>query len=116
MEPQTAKERQTQRFINERPTDIEFIRGTRREDGAGGYIVTDPAPLDPQTVRVVQQRSGSTVERRNSDGETVTPAITLVCMPGTDVVRGDTFTWQDLGAEVVWITDLGYVKHAEVAI
>ena len=115
MEPQTAKERQTKRFINENPTAVVFTRNVRAPDGAGGYTTT-PTDLDPQVVRVVQQRRAVAVERRNSSGEVVTPSITLVCAHDADVRRNDTFTWQDLPAEVVWVTDLGYVKHAEVAI
>lgn len=117
MEGLRTQIRQTQRFINENPSTIVFSRNERTPDGAGGFIDSDgPEPLDPQVVRVVQQRRAVEVERRNSSGEMVNPTITLVCMPDLNVMRGDTFKWQDLPAEVVWITDLGYVKHAEVAI
>lgn len=115
MEPLTARERQTKRFINENPSTIVFARNTKTPDGAGGFTEI-PTNLEPQVVRVVQQRRAIAIERRNSAGEVVNPTITLVCMPYTDVERDDTFKWEGLAAEVVWITDLGYVKHAEVAI
>lgn len=117
MEPLTGKIRQTKHFIDQNPSTIVFGRNVKTEDGAGGFIDSDgPTPLDPQVVRVVQQRRAVEIERRNSSGEVVNPTITLVCMPSTDVVRGDTFKWQGLNAEVVWVTELGYVKHAEVAV
>lgn len=115
MEPTLTKERQTTRFINENPTELVLTRMTKTDDGAGGYL-SEPRDLEPQVVRVVQQRQPSNVERRNADGEVVRPTITLVCHPNTDVQRNDTFTWQGLLAEIVWVTDLVYVLHAEVAI
>lgn len=111
-----TQRRRTTAFIADNPTSLVLVRGTNREDdGAGGWTTT-PNSLPAQVLRVVQQKQGSGVERRNSAGEEVSPTITLVCEYDADVKRNDTFTWQGLKAEVVWVTDLRYVKHAEVAI
>lgn len=110
-----VNQRQTEDFIERNPSDVVLSREVRADDGAGGYTTT-ATPLTSQRVRVVQQRQNSGTERRNQAGEVVRPAITLVMKHDADVQRGDTFDWQGLDAEVVWVTDLRYVKHAEVAI
>jgi hypothetical protein len=110
-----AMKRQTARFINDDPTTIVLQRNMKVEDGAGGYT-TAPTDLTPQVVKVSQQRSAQATERRNRSGEVVQPSIYLVMYWDADVQRDDTFVWQGLNCEVVWITDLKYVKHAEVAV
>lgn len=115
MSEYAVKVRNTKRFIDQNPSFITLMRGVDVPDGAGGSTET-PAPLEPQEMRVVQQARAVATERRNSAGEVVTPTITLVCMPDTDIKRGDEFTWEGLSAEVVWVTDLKYVKHGEVSI
>lgn len=106
---------QTAHFINDDPTELVLHRNAKVDDGAGGSSTT-PTSLPPQTVKVSQQRESSQTERRNAAGEVVTPKIVLVMMWDADVQRDDTFEWDGLQCEVVWVTDLKYVKHAEVAI
>ena len=114
---QSTMRRQTHQFIMDDPTTIEITRQTRVPDGAGGTVPdADPTPVEPQVVKVSQQRANSGVERRNADGEMVTPQIVLVCEWDADIKRDDTFVWNELDCEVVWVTDLGYVKHGEVAV
>jgi hypothetical protein len=110
---QQALKRQTDRFIKDDPTTLVLTRNMRVSDGAGGYTTT-PTDLDPQVVKVVQTFPRAT-ERRNQAGQVVTPSIYLVMYHDANVQNGDTFLWRGLDAEVVWITELDYVKHAEVA-
>lgn len=107
--------RQTRRFIASDPSSIVLGRNVQADDGAGGFTTTATAQR-AQVFKVVQKAQSDAVERRNMAGEVVRPAITLVCMPDANIQRGDTFTWEGLAAEVVWLTRLDYVLHAEVAL
>ena len=105
---------QTKQFIAEDPTSVVLSRNTKAEDGAGGSTFT-PAPLPSQVVKVAQRSESSSVERRTESGEVVRPGITLVCEWDADIQRGDTFEWEGLNVEIVWVTALDYVKHGEGA-
>lgn len=106
---------QTEQFVNDNPTDLILKRNAKAPDGAGGTTST-PTPLSPQTVRIVQASESNAVERQNAAGEVVRPALKIVCMPDTDIERGDTFTWMGMNAEVVWLTALQYEITADVAV
>lgn len=105
---------QTEQFIDENPTDLVLTRNTKVPDGAGGST-TSPTDLDPQTVRVIPQSRLVSVERRTTAGAVVKPDMNLICMPDADVQRGDTFTYNGLKMQVVWVSVLSYEKIAEVA-
>lgn len=113
MDVNQVKVRQTDRFIREDPSTVVLSRMTKNPDGAGGHTLA-PTPLEPQVVKVVKTFPRAT-ERRNTAGEIVTPTIYLVMYPDANVQNGDTFTWNGLSGEVVWINDFGYILHAEVA-
>lgn len=106
---------QTRHFINDLPTVVTFMRGSVTDDGAGGTTVANPVPVGPLTVKVTQQSESEAVERRNADGETVRPSLRLVAEWDADIAMGDTFAWNGLDCEVVWITALPYVKRCEVS-
>jgi hypothetical protein len=106
---------QTEQFIGENPTSLVLTRSTRTEDGAGGWVNGAPTPLPAQRVRLVPQSASPGVERRTVSGEVVRPDLRIVGMPEFNVAVGDTFTWNTIRMEVVWVSDLGYEKIAEVA-
>lgn len=106
--------RQTRMFIKDNPVDLVVERPNWQDDGAGGRINTGATFLPAQEVRVVQQREGQHTERRLVGGEVVKPSLTVVCMWNADIQEGDYLEWRGNRIEVVWITDLHYVIHAEV--
>lgn len=106
---------QTAQFIMESPSSLAFKRWTKVDDGAGGTTKTS-VTLSPQTVRVVQAKENSMVERRTISGEVVRPSLSVVCMPDANITAGDTFTWLGFSVEVVWLTNIGYEIIAEVAV
>lgn len=111
----TAVERkQTHEFILDNPTELIITRNVKVSDGAGGSTLS-PTPLDPQTVRMVPQVRATSVERRTVGGEVVSPDVNMVAEWDADLQVGDTFKYQNLHMEVVWVYDLGYEKMAEVA-
>lgn len=107
---------QTRRFIADLPTEVTLSRSVASDDGAGGTVYGPPASLSPQTFKLTQQSESSATERRTSDGEVVRPTLRVVAEWDADIAIGDTFTWNGLPVEVVWITALPYEKLAEVAI
>lgn len=108
--------RQTNQYIAFNPTTVVLTREVRTEDGAGGYTTAGSTPLSPQVVRIIQQRESNATERRNRDGEVVRPSLVLLAAWDADVEVDDTFTWNGMRAEVVWVTDMGYEKSCEVAL
>jgi hypothetical protein len=107
--------KQTHAFIQEDPTPIVLTRHTSTPDGAGGTNESD-APLAPQTMRIVQTEESNTVERTNNQGEVVRPQLRIVAEVYADIIRGDTFVWQGMNCEVVWVMLLQYEKIADVAV
>jgi len=116
MQGEAVMRDQTKHFIDEDPTDIILTRNVKQEDGAGGYILTDPALQPVQTFKVTQAVSAQDTERRTVAGEVVIPSIALVCEWDANIEIGDTFNWNDLLVEVVWLVRLPYVVTAEVAV
>lgn len=108
----SVEREQTKFFIDQNPYALTVHRNTRVPDGAGGYTETS-ADLPAQTVRVVSQARTVAVQRRTVSGEVVIPDISIVAEWDADLQRGDTFTYQDLNMEIVWVSDLGYEKIAE---
>lgn len=115
MEGTTVLREQTKRFIDENPAEITFTRNTPTPDGAGGE--TDSAlPLGKQVVRVIPQVSAQSTERRTVSGNMVTPDMKVLAEWDADLQRGDTFEWDDMPVEVIWVVVLPYEKTAEVAV
>lgn len=106
---------QTKRFIAENPIDIVFTRNVKTPDGAGG-TTSAPVSLEPQTVRVIQQASAQSSERRTVSGEMTTPDYKVLTEWDADIAMGDTFEWRNLDAEIVWIIDMPYERTAEIAV
>ena len=97
----------TQMFINERPVMISFVRTVKTSDGQGGWTKTTPTTLSPQRVRkVAQGRVSDTTQRVSSDGAVVIPTSVLIGMPDLDVQRYDTFLYNGVPHEVLWVTRL----------
>jgi len=97
----------TQMFIDERPVMITFTRSSKTADGQGGWTKTGPTPLSPQQCRkVAQGRIADTTQRMTSDGALVIPTSVLIAMPDFDVQRYDTFLYDGLPHEVLWVTRL----------
>lgn len=105
---------QTQQFIDQNPLYITFTRNVRNPDGAGGGTYT-PTPLPPQKCRIVPQNRMISVERRNVNGAVVRPDMNVIAPWDADIMRGDTFQWQNMTMEVVWVNAISYEIIAEVA-
>lgn len=110
----TALRRQTEMIIQENPTDVVITRRVKVSDGAGG-VTYNPTPLDPQTVRFIEQVRRIEVERRTVGGETVTPDFNMLCEYNADVQKGDQLNWRGMLLEVVWVIDLDYERTCELA-
>lgn len=112
---------QTATYIAANPDSVVLTREERTSDGAGGWTTTGSTPLPPQVVRIIQQRESNGTERRNRDGEVVRPALVLLAQHDANVQRNDTFDWDGMTAEVVWVQALEsgggvYELSCEVAL
>lgn len=107
--------RQTTYFIEQNPTDLVLSREVKADDGAGGSTTT-ATDLEVQTVRLVRPAPTTAVERRTIGGEMVKPTLSVVGEYDSDMRRGDTFTYQGLDMEIVWVNDMGYEKVGEAAV
>lgn len=105
---------QTKDFIEDDVDTITLRRKVKVPDGAGGSTTTEQDVGDIQG-RMVLQRQGVGVERRNVNGEVVTVDMVLVCEHDVDVRLGDLFTWEGRKFEVVWVNNLEYELSCEVA-
>jgi hypothetical protein len=105
---------QTRKFIAEDAVEVVLTRGTRTPDGAGGFTIANPAPLLPQTMKVIQIASAAAVERKSVGGEVVRPDIKLLAEWDADIQMGDTMEWNGLILEVVWMIKLDYEVTAEM--
>lgn len=116
MEGTAVMRKQTKRFIDENPSVITFERNARITDGMGGWLPGDPIPVEPQTVRVVEQVSAQAVERRTSAGEMTSPEFKVVAEWDADIQMNDTMLWNGLTLEVVWIILMPYEKTCDMAV
>lgn len=105
---------QTEFFIDQNPIDLVLSRITKVDDGAGG-TTEDSVPLDAQKMRLVKPAPSTSVERRTVGGEMVFPTLSVVAQFDADMQRGDTFKYQGLTMEIVWVNDMGYEKIGEAA-
>ena len=97
----------TQMFIDERPIMLAFLRTVKTSDGQGGWTKTNPTPVSPQRVRkVAQGRVSDLTQRVGIDGALVVPTAVLIGMPDLDVQRYDTFIFEGINHEVLWVTRL----------
>lgn len=106
--------RQTYHYINQNPTDVVLLRTVEVDDGAGGRLPSSETAINSQLVRIIQANESEATERVNQDGKTVRPTLNMLMKWDADVMRGDRFTWRGMRCEVVYITDMGYEKVAEV--
>jgi hypothetical protein len=104
---------QTKQYIEQNPKEIVLTRYVKVADGAGGTR-TNSSVLPSQTMRAITNRSAVSAERRTVGGVTVVPEVTLQGLWTADIRRGDTFMLDGVLMEVVWVSDLGYEKLAEV--
>lgn len=107
--------KQTRNYIRANSSQITLKRKTKVPDGAGGHTYTD-TPLPPQTMRVIQQNLSEAVERRNVAGEVVRPTVVVMAEWNADMRKGDTFPWEGMTAEIVWVTNLNYELLGEVSV
>lgn len=82
--------KQTEKFIQENPSQITLLRETRIPNGKGGYTTTR-APQASQTFRIVPQQPGSAA--RTMDGDKVAPTFVLIGRWNADVNNNDVFEW-----------------------
>lgn len=113
MEGTDVLKEQTKRFIDENPTDVVFTHNTPVSDGMGGHTM-NPTPVPAQTVRIIQMVSAQATERRTVSGEMVSPDMKVLGEWDADIKKDDTFIWNGLDMEVVWVVVLPYEKTAEV--
>lgn len=106
---------QTKQFIGENPVDLVITRNVRTSDGAGGFV-TAPTNLSPQTVRLVPVNKLASIQRTSVSGSMVVPDLTVIGEADLDIQRGDTFTYNGIKMQVVWVNVLGYEKTAEAAV
>lgn len=87
----------TEAWVDSDPIDIELIRTTRVDDGAGGTKDGGDQTLPPQTFRL--DRSGNQVVAMfvNEDGIQVPQRFRIVGPPTSDVKQGDRF--HSMGAQ-----------------
>lgn len=111
----SVEREQTEQFIDQNPISVTLSRNVRIDDGAGGGTVSS-TPLPPQKMRFVPQSRLVSVERRNVAGAKVKPDMNLIALWNADIQRGDTFTWQGMTMEVVWVNKIPYEIIAEVAV
>lgn len=97
--------RQTQRFIDENPTEALVTRSKKVSDGMGGWTWEHPSPLSPQIVRKVARTQLSSVTTRvTADGRTVVPTFIVIAMPDQDFLVGDDIAMDGLQYEAVYIS------------
>jgi hypothetical protein len=92
----------TRAFILADPEDIQLLRPTRTEDGEGGWVNGDFAPLATQTCRMIPQ-SDQVEEISTPDGRMARPEYVILFEPGSDMKRYDEFIWRDTRWQIVQI-------------
>lgn len=84
--------RQVQAEILINPVDIIFIRKTQVDDGAGGWVWSDPTPTDPQRVRIIPaKRSLSEMLVNTELGHIVEYPFIVLAMYNANIQRDDEF-------------------------
>lgn len=104
--PASLQAKQTEAFVNYRPTDVILIRTTKVADGQGGYTRDTPTPLPPQKLRLVKINRLAEIVRMNAAGRQVSPNWTLLGDIETDMKRFDTCTVEGHKLEIVHVTDI----------
>lgn len=114
---EVALQRQlTAAFIGADDAEVTLYRSTRTADGAGGVLVGDPAPLAPQTMRIIPLSDTGSTERFTADGQAVRPTYALLGAYDADMQRWDTYTTVDGRFEVVFVhANRQYETKGEVA-
>lgn len=106
---------QTQKFIEENPSDVVLTRTERADDEAGGYTDGDLVPVPAQRVRLVPANPSAAVEVRNTSGEVVKTAYSMVGLPNANVKENDSLMIDGLRYEVAQAVVIGgYVFRAEL--
>ena len=107
-----AKRRNAAAYIMTEPTSVAVVPRERTPDGSGGWVWTDPAPLDPQVVRVITP--GQTgVERHTVDGRAVSPTLFIMGSWDANIKSGYTFDLDGDPCEIVFV--LPDIQHCVMA-
>lgn len=94
----------TKAFIDADSVTVTLYRSTAVADGAGGTVQSSPAPLPPQTMRLIPLRDGAE-QRLTRDGHSVTPQYMLMGTHDADMAEGDTFVTSKGRHVVVFINE-----------
>ena len=100
-------------FIEADARYVTLMRSPRTDDGAGGTVVGEPAPLSPQKLRLLPQEDGATA-RTTAEGETATPEYMLMGPWNANMQRFDEFELDGVRYQIVYIDDRKYELKAEV--
>lgn len=89
----------TRAFILADAEEIVLWRRGKVSDGAGGFTLSPPVPLAPQTSRLIPQ-SDMVLEIEDSNGRMAVPEWVIMMEPGSDLERYDQFEWRGLNWEI----------------
>lgn len=91
----------TEKFIAADSSQVTMLRSEKLNDGAGGFILQNEAPVtpDPVTVRMIP-RSDRTPELALADGRILRPEFAILAMPDVDIQRYDEFYWNGVRWQV----------------
>jgi hypothetical protein len=105
----------TAAFIAADSLTLTLLRATQTADGEGGVVTGDPAPLAPQTMRLIPMRDGAE-GRFTADGKMVVPEYMLMGTHAANMERGDEFYLEGKRYELLFVQqNKQYEKKAEVA-
>lgn len=86
--------RQIQAIIAADSISVILYRSPKISDGAGGFKLGPPVPLEPQTAALIPFKRRMTEFLVNTEmGDVPDLPFVLLGMPTLNVERGDTFTW-----------------------
>jgi hypothetical protein len=94
----------TRAFIAADEDAVVLERRTRTANGSGGYVLSAPAALPSQPMRLIPLQSGA-AERHTLDGKLVEPGYALLADWDADMARWDLFTVNGRRYEVVFINE-----------
>lgn len=111
----TIQRQLTASFIAADRISVVLQRSTRTDDGAGGTVTNPPAPLPPQTMRLIPL-GDMAQERFTANGQSVMPAYALLGLHTADLERWDEFEMAGRRYQVVFVSEnTQYEKKGEVA-
>jgi len=110
--------RLTKAFIAADWRSVVLMRAEITEDGAGGFVTGEPAPLPSQVMRLIAQGStgADSKQRMTANGQQVTPEYILLGLHDADIQRWDSFELDGRRYEVVFVNEnRQYEAKGEVA-